>query len=474
MRRLIRLALSRYRTQGGVSLLNRGGTYLYQSLIGPVATAVVDRLYDDVISTSTDLKKKTTPVWELPSETTTPPGDSTVNLDELLTSVEPTPSKSFAETRTFQRRPDYLFKEPFVTSVSDVSIAGPRAATLTAEGKFLADTHDYDPLDKGMVGNRLEPAIQQALISAPYRVGAAVLRGSRMPTNRALDTAAVLYQHWPNYYHWHEHLLKLRGVRRYEAETGERVTLIIPSDPPDFVKESLTMLGYDESRWTEWKGGRLHVDTLVVPSFPEFTPGAIAWLRDNVYEAIGACNRNTGRSSNDTLGDRPEFKNASEDGDKTPMNVPGDKKTIDSDAPDEDKIDAGNDCPEWIYISRQKSDNRRIKNYDKFTAVLDKYGVKPVYCEDLSYEEQIRLFSTVNGVIGVTGAGFTNILWGTDLTVIVIFNKVVNPLFETVGEMAGHQIKMLTGTPVGDYNRGIDYDILVDPDKFEAVLADLM
>ena len=47
----------------------------------------------------------------------------------------------------FKKRPNFLLKEPFVTSVDDITVVGPRAAALTPEGKFIADTHDFDPYD---------------------------------------------------------------------------------------------------------------------------------------------------------------------------------------------------------------------------------------------------------------------------------------------------------------------------------------
>lgn len=64
-----------------------------------------------------------------------------------------------------------------------------------------------------------------------------------------------------------------------------------------------------------------------------------------------------------------------------------------------------------VYISRKKASRRRILNEDQVLDYLIPRGYMPCYLEDLSFPEQIALFKTARYVIGLHGAGLTNIIW---------------------------------------------------------------
>lgn len=67
--------------------------------------------------------------------------------------------------------------------------------------------------------------------------------------------------------------------------------------------------------------------------------------------------------------------------------------------------------PQKIYISRAKASRRRIVNEEELLGYLAPLGYRPVWLEDLSFVEQISLFAQAQRVIGMHGAGLTNILW---------------------------------------------------------------
>lgn len=66
--------------------------------------------------------------------------------------------------------------------------------------------------------------------------------------------------------------------------------------------------------------------------------------------------------------------------------------------------------PRRLYISRRKARGRRVLNEDEILAVLSKFGFVEVVAEDLSFSEQVSLFSHCEYLIGIHGAGLTNML----------------------------------------------------------------
>lgn len=64
-----------------------------------------------------------------------------------------------------------------------------------------------------------------------------------------------------------------------------------------------------------------------------------------------------------------------------------------------------------VYISRNKSNKRKIINEKSIIKVLKKYNFKIIYMEKLRLEQQIKVISSSKYIIGLHGAGLTNIIW---------------------------------------------------------------
>ncbi|MCJ8010957.1 glycosyltransferase family 61 protein [Paenibacillus sp. KQZ6P-2] len=62
-----------------------------------------------------------------------------------------------------------------------------------------------------------------------------------------------------------------------------------------------------------------------------------------------------------------------------------------------------------IYISRAKSDKRKILNEDQVTGLLDNYGFTTVVLEDLSVAQQIETFSSASVIVAPHGSGLANL-----------------------------------------------------------------
>ena len=91
---------------------------------------------------------------------------------------------------------------------------------------------------------------------------------------------------------------------------------------------------------------------------------------------------------------------------------------------------------EKIYVSRRTwtrpiSDNigtdytnqRMCVNEDDVVAMLQKYGFKEVFCEDLSMKEKIGIFRSAKVVVGPIGGGMANILFCKPDTKVISINS---------------------------------------------------
>ena len=64
-----------------------------------------------------------------------------------------------------------------------------------------------------------------------------------------------------------------------------------------------------------------------------------------------------------------------------------------------------------IFISRRNMKNARLKNEAQVIEIIKQYNFEIVYPEDLTFRQQVQLFSQAEYVAGTTGAAFTNIIF---------------------------------------------------------------
>jgi len=64
-----------------------------------------------------------------------------------------------------------------------------------------------------------------------------------------------------------------------------------------------------------------------------------------------------------------------------------------------------------IYISRKKAQKRKVANEDDVVALLEKFKYEVHYFEDYSFEQQVRICAQTKSLIGLHGAGLTNMLF---------------------------------------------------------------
>jgi capsular polysaccharide biosynthesis protein len=209
----------------------------------------------------------------------------------------------------------------------------------------------------------------------------------------------------PHYAHWLlEYLPMLRAVSFYEETTGKTPTLIVNSDPPDWMRESLDLLGYHENRRHEWDGDRATIDRLVFPfssvvgstlEAVSYVPAEHRWLRGELLDSVSGTDRSGANR---------------------------------------------------YYISRQGMDKRYVLNFAEIRPILEAYDFEVVRPEELSVTEQIRKFSQGSFFVGPLGGGLHNTFYATAATVLELLPpRTLYPTQCLLDNELGHDYTRLAG-----------------------------
>lgn len=277
----------------------------------------------------------------------------------------------------------FTIPRPLVCEVKQAVLVGPLAVGFDQQGNLLSDT--------------TIPNFSKSKNIVPVRT---LLRKAAQASS-TVEVAYSLVNIWDhNYYHWvADCLTRLQGVEYYQAETGIRPKLIIDLKPAKWQVESLKLLGYTEKEYIFWSPN-LAVEQLIIPVFPRVSasrvaPSAFHWLRQRMLDSVRPLERT-----------HPEF-------------------------------------PSRVFISRRKATGRKILNEEEVLAVLTPLGFIPYCLEDLSFTDQVRLFSQAEVVVAPHGAGNVNTLFAEKLTLVELFSVPINPLYFVMAKSLGFQYSYL-------------------------------
>lgn len=309
---------------------------------------------------------------------------------------------------------DHVVDEPFVGSLRDCQLLGPKALTVWTDGRYVLEN---SLRSEALLGRAFAAALRAGVVPTRRRSGG----------DRTIETAVSLVGPWcRGYFHWFaEWLPRLEGAATFAEKTGRTPTVVAPPDPPDWLRESLRLVGFEE--YTTWGGGRVAVEELVVPSLRRAHPVAAPEEYTNTTEGY----RWVRRRILDRIDDGP------------PTGA------------------------ERVYVSRRDADDRRVLNEAEVLDTLRDYGFEAYELEAMSFPEQVRLFEHSEAVVAPHGAGLVNCIYGTDLTVVELFGEYVNGCYYTLAEGMGFDYGFLQCQPVGS-------DMTVDVDRLETLLDQLL
>lgn len=308
----------------------------------------------------------------------------------------------------------FTIPQPFVCEVKQARLVGSLAIGFDQQGNLLSDT--------------VIPNFSKSENIVPVRT----LLRKNAHAKSTVEVASSLVNVWGNnYYHWvADCLTRLQGVEHYQTETGIRPKLIINTKPTKWQVESLRLLGYTEKDCIPWSPN-LIVENLIIPSFPRvsfahFSPSAFHWLRQRVLESI---------QSQDCTS--PEF---------SPR----------------------------VLISRRKATGRKILNEEEVLALLTPLGFIPYCLEDLSFTDQVRLFSRAEIVVAPHGAGIVNTLFSKQLNLVELFSVPINPLMFILAKSLGFHYSYLL---CRSFQRKFNYrrvNMAVNTDELQALLEKIL
>jgi capsular polysaccharide biosynthesis protein len=122
-----------------------------------------------------------------------------------------------------------------------------------------------------------------------------------------------------------------------------------------------------------------------------------------------------------------------------------------------------------LHISRRKTDFRRIVNENEIIPLLEERGFETVVCEELSLREQIKLFSANVAMVGVHGAGLTNLIYCSPGSYIgEIHAGFVFPHYLVTARQFGLRFSRFEADPAGES----DIDMRVNAAAFRAWLSE--
>jgi hypothetical protein len=303
---------------------------------------------------------------------------------------------------------------PFVVEIEDATVIGPSALVASGDHLLLESTlGSYQ---------RLIDASVRALLSGqlPFET-----RFQRVEERYDGPVFPLIGPWATDYYHWlTDYLVQVFALETYRERTGTDPTVLISADPPDWIRDSLSLAGITPDRTAEWSGKRARCSRLAVGALRRHTvstaggyihsPAAMARLGDRIREAVP--DTETGRSRR-------------------------------------------------LYVSRADADDRRVRNEGALISMLDDYGFERLVPSDHSFAEQVRRFANAEVVLGPHGAGLTNMIFAPGTTLVELFGSYRNACFFALARGMGHGYVSVTCRPSGD-------DMVADVSKLESLIRE--
>jgi len=327
-----------------------------------------------------------------------------------ITNLETSPEASYRidnyET-TFTETPEI----PFVTQFSKGYMI-PKYGILLDENQNIineilhpregADGVLYDRLSRLMIN---DPILFFRLFNQSIKI---------FPNTTTLDGVAPLFPYHTNYYHWLVKTLpKIRYIWWYEDQTGENINILLPTDAPSWMEQTLDLLGVPVEKRIYPQTKVYNITNLVVPSWVAHSAEDYTWLRNKMLPKI----------------------------------------------PHKEKEKTN------VFISRSDAADRHITNRDEVKTILTEYGFEEYILSELTTEECIRLFNQAEVIVGAHGAGLADIIFADNASVIELYGSRYTTSYANIAKRLGLKYKKIQCEPM--YT-----DIRVDIEQLESAVQE--
>jgi capsular polysaccharide biosynthesis protein len=295
-------------------------------------------------------------------------------------------------------------RETFRCEISNIKIINPGGLVLSTDYKLIEQSIDHSY-------NSQLPTLDELR----------KILSSQTLTLRGVYVSLLTRRGWQrgNYAHWlMDALPRLDILSSLDSETK----VIVPSKPYLFIFESLSILGISRERVIEADFQVASVEKLVLAHAAQYT---------GLPSKVHLCNIHK----------------------KLRTSVLGNHDTTIS--------------YRKVYISRAKV-ARGIINEEEIFSILSDYGFERLFCEDLSFVEQVKIFAETSVIVGPHGAGMYNQVFCNSNTIIIeIYNREYwNQSTRTISSLLGNLHWHIFGNTVGK-----NWLTWVDPDRFRKLLS---
>jgi capsular polysaccharide biosynthesis protein/glycosyltransferase involved in cell wall biosynthesis len=287
---------------------------------------------------------------------------------------------------------------PFVTRLDAAWLVGKYASPITLCGRLILSSFRDEPR---MLGLEQHQELESWL-TVPNQASELPELENVWPMVNRLQT---------NYFHWLiEWCGRLELIEAFRDQTGCAPKLLIPQTAPNYIRESLSLLGFGPESWIPWDENSTprRVRNLVLPSFRGTTvaqsPAALQWLRRRFLSAICA------------EVEEPHRR---------------------------------------IYIPRPRGGWRCVLNDEEVVEYLRGEGFDILEPQRLTLPEQIRYFSQASLIVSLHGSGLTNVLFAPQAAVLELFGAYGDGVWFGMTARLGQPYEALTCKSVGD-------DVVVD------------
>jgi hypothetical protein len=359
----------KYNQEGAVSLIKSipSGTtsFIFNRYIIPNLSAAIYRSIKDRIITREELREKSDNTGRLKEYSQAQEYQVHYESPETL----PTPLQNILGT--------YYRPQPFVSELYNVVLLWDSALGLDAEGNIILETTEND---LSILKSRLDSAISKYGLRQVLSDLQIVAAGDNVCSSEVSPVFPLIRHPSTNFYHWTlEYLPKLRAYEEWVELTNEIPTVLIETNPPEWVTNSLDTMGIPSTALTQWRSNRASLDRFILPLHQSRTPPTPEGPSPQEIKFLRR------RISPESIGSDYNSKR--------------------------------------IYISRQKAADRRVENREELLNVLSQFGFKSFILEEMSFREQVGLFSEADMIIAPHGAGLTHLAFSIDSNVIELFPK---------------------------------------------------